>query len=338
MAIRAAILGYGRSGGSMHAGALERNDRFEVTAVCDIDAERQRQASDRFGCIVYDEYEQMLRLEHLDLVIIVTRSDQHCRMACDCLEAGVNVLVTKPWAVNAAEARETIAAAERSGRMLLPWLPARWGCDLRRLRALLDEKAVGNVFLVRRAVSCFATRCDWQTERRFGGGYLLNWGPHIVDPPVVLMRSPVRSVYAQMRQVINPGDTEDVFLALMTLADGTLVQAEHTVTPEEPPGWFIQGDRGAIVVRGRHLRVHRRDLERPDDPTAYRAADSGAGDVSEETLEGSLYGDEHEVYDVIARALAGEAPYPVRPEDALDLSETLDAIRRSADENRVVTL
>ena len=105
MKIRTAILGYGRSGSTMHAGAIEENDGFDMVAVCDIDLERQKQAAERFGCKIYDDYHRMLESEQLDLVCVITRSDQHCEMACDCLAAGVNVLVTKPWAVNEAEAR-----------------------------------------------------------------------------------------------------------------------------------------------------------------------------------------------------------------------------------------
>jgi len=67
-----------------------------------------------------------------------------------------------------------VKAAKDSGRLLLPWLPARWSRVLRRLQELIDGNAIGNVFLARRAVCSFATRCDWQTERRYGGGYVLN--------------------------------------------------------------------------------------------------------------------------------------------------------------------
>ena len=338
MGIRTAILGYGRSGSTMHAGAIERNVPFELVAACDIDPERRKQATERFGCTVYDDYHQMLDREQLDLVSIITRSDQHCQMTCDCLAAGVNVLVTKPWAVNETEARRMVSAAETSGTMLLPWLPARWGRDLRRLRGLMAEKTIGNVFFIRRAVSSFGTRSDWQTERRCGGGYLLNWGPHIVDPPVLLMNSPVKSVYGRMKQTINPGDVEDVFFAVMTLADGAVVQAEYTVAVEDLPSWFIQGDRGTIVVRGNHMKVYKRTPPQPDDPTNYASMKAAEDEVIEETIEGSVYGDENEIYGEIARALRGEREYPVKPADALELSRVLDAIRTSSEENRVVTL
>jgi predicted dehydrogenase len=338
MTIRTAILGYGRSGSTMHAGAVEANPDFEMTAVCDIDTQRRDQASQRFGCRVYEDYRDMLAKEQLELVCVVTRSDQHCRMTCDCLEAGVNLLVTKPWAVNTAEAEHMIAAAGASGKMLLPWLPARWGCELRRLRQLLAEDAIGKVFLVRRIVSNFATRSDWQTERRYGGGYLLNWGPHIVDPPLVLMRSPASSVYAQMRRILNPGDTEDLFMATITLADGTIVRVEHTISTEPFPSWTLQGDRGTIMITGSKLILHRAIPPQPGDPTKFTSMHATDEPTVEETVEGSVYGDEHEIYREIAAAVRGESTYSVTPDDALALTRILDAIRTSSDENRVVSV
>ncbi len=337
--IRTAILGYGRSGSTMHAGAIADNSNaFELVAVCDVDPARQREAAERFGCAVYDDYHRMLASEQLDLVSVITRSSQHCQMACDVLDAGVNVLVTKPWATNEAEARRMIAAAEASGMQLLPWLPARWGCDLTRLRALIAAGTIGNVFLVRRAVCSFGTRNDWQTERRHGGGYLLNWGPHIVDTAIQVIGSPVRSVYGRLRQTINPGDVEDIFLGVMTLANGVIVQAEYTIALEDLPAWFIQGDRGTIVVRGQQMTIFQDTPVQPDDPTQYATMTTDNRQVSEETLVGNSYGDEREVYADIARALRSEQAFPVPPAHALALTRVLDAIRLSDAEDRLVTL
>lgn len=338
MSIRTAILGYGRSGSSMHAGAIEKSDEFVLVAACDIDPARREQAEHRFGCKTYEDYHQMLRSEQLDLVCIVTRSDQHCEMTCDCLAAGVNVLVTKPWAVSAAEAEQMIAAHKASGAKLLPWLPARWGSDLRRLKELLSEGVIGKVFIVRRVVSSFGTRNDWQTERRYGGGYLLNWGPHIIDPPILLIGSPVASVYGRMKQTINPGDAEDLFMAILTLADGTIVQAEYTISVEEFPSWVLQGDKGTIVVRGSSLTVHRAALARAADPTQFASMQSTQDAVINETIHGALYGDTDEIYAEIAADIRGERPFPVTPDDALELSRVLDAVRASNEQNQVVTM
>jgi scyllo-inositol 2-dehydrogenase (NADP+) len=338
MAIRTAIIGYGRNGSTMHAGPVEKDDGFVMTAVCDIDPERRKLAAGRFKCPVYEDYKEMLRKEKLDLAVVVTRNDQHATMACDCLRAGVHVLVTKPWAVNVDEARRLIAAAKETGRLLLPWLPARWGCDLLRLRELVQAGAIGKVFAVRRVVSSFATRCDWQTEKKYGGGYVLNWGAHIVDPPVVLLAGKVKSVFGRLKQVINPGDVEDLFFGVLTLEDGTLVQVEYTITVEPFPSWVVQGDRGTIVMRGRTLKLMKQTPARPNDPTQFSTMQAQPAETTEETVEGATYGDEVAIYKEIGAAIRGEKPYAVTPAAALEVSRVLEAIKVSAAENRVVML
>lgn len=336
--IRTAIVGYGRNGSTMHAGGVAGNPRFTMAAVCDIDPKRREQARARFGCPVYEDYAELLAREHPDLVVVVTRSDQHARMAFDCLKAGSNVLVTKPWAVNAREARMMITTAKRTGRTLLPWLPIRWATDTRRLRELVAAGAVGNVILIRRTVTCFGKRDDWQTQQRCGGGYLLNWGPHIFFSALLIAGSAPRSVYGQLRQTINPGDTEDVVFAVLNLANGGLIVAEHTVTPAAMPTWVIQGTKGTIIVNGLQLRIIQQEPPQPGDPTQY-AAMRGTPPVDRtETLTGDIYGDTNEVYADIARALDGEAPYPVTLDEALGLTKVLDAVRASQAKQRVVTL
>lgn len=334
--IRAAVLGYGRNGGSMHAGGVEQNPDMTMAAVCDIDPARLEVAKERFGCPVYTDYQEMLATEELDLVIIVTRSSQHCEMTCDCLAAEVNVLVTKPWAVDAAEAGRMVEAAKTSKGTLLPWLPVRWASDYVRLGELLVEEVIGNVFLIRRCCTSFGMRNDWQMETEFGGGYILNWGPHIVDPAVLLGGADVQTVYSQTRKAINPGDAEDLFMAMITLGNGTLLQTEFSVCVSHLPNWFIQGDKGTIIVHGNELTIHRHIPMLPDDPTKYASMRDTEDTVTTEKLGGNIYGDTHEIYRDIAAGLLGKAPYPVKPEDAYELSVTLQAVRDSARSGAVV--
>lgn len=336
--IRTAILGYGRSGSTMHAGGVENNETFQMAAVCDVDPKRREQAQERFGCPVYDDYHQMLEEEELDLVCVITRSAQHCRMTIDCLEAGVDVLVTKPWAVNAAEGQSMIDAETRTGRRILPWLPARWGSDLRRLRELVADGAVGRPFMIRRTVASFGTRNDWQTEKKHGGGYVLNWGPHIVDTAVQLAGSPVRTAFARLGKVLNPGDGEDFFFSVLAMENDVTVVAEYAVSTEDLPNWVVQGDRGTIVVRGKEITVHSQTPASPSDPTRYSSMKAESEDERTETLDGVSYGDTNEVYAEIAAALTTGKPFPVRSTDALELSRVFDAIKESGETGKAVLL
>jgi hypothetical protein len=91
-------------------------------------------------------------------------------------------------------------------------------------------------------------------------------------------------------------------------------------------------------VNGTHLVVRRVKPATPADPTRYATMDASGARVAEEELTGAIYGDEHEIYRELAAALRGEQPYPVRPEDALELTRVLDGVRASDRENRLVSL
>jgi scyllo-inositol 2-dehydrogenase (NADP+) len=341
MSLKTAILGYGRSGSTLHADPIEKLHDFKMTAVCDIDPEARKKAYERFRCKVYEDYRQMIVEEELDLVVIVTRSDQHCRMTCDCLEAGKNVLVTKPWALNINEAYEMVNAAKKSGKLLLPWLPARWGCDLLRLSELVESGVIGKVFQVRRSEFSFGVRCDWQTQKQYGGGYLLNWGPHLVDQPLQLVKSPVISVYGEMKQIMNPGDVEDVFFAVMKTEDGVTVVSEFNIGSDKLPNWVVQGDRGTIYVKETEIEIHKVNYPESFDPVSYRnpvkteiVKDQAVG--TNMLTIGNRYGDAMVIYPHIAKCIRGEEPYMVSLESALNLTRLLDAVRQSAETVKTV--
>jgi predicted dehydrogenase len=334
--IKTAIIGYGRSGGTMHAGAIEKSPVFTLAAVCDIDEKAREEAYKRFSCRVYEDYFKMLESEELDLVVIVTRSSQHSEMAGDCLAAGKNVLVTKPWALNRGEAEKMIAAAKKSGKLLLPWLPARWGADLTRLCELVGSGVIGKIFQVRRSEFTFGKRRDWQTQKEFGGGYLLNWGPHLIDQPIRLLGKPIKSVYADMKQIINPGDAEDMYYAVMKNADGAVIISEFNIGAGDMPNWIIQGDLGTIYVRGGEIEIHRAEFPDELDGASYRNETKIT--VTKESVSGDRYGDTHEIYAHIAEAVLGGAAYAVSPESALELTLVLDAVRSSSETGEVVYL
>lgn len=333
--LKAAILGYGRSGSSLHADAIEKSAEFELSAVCDIDEKAGEAAHKRFGCRVYEDYRDMLDKEELDIVVIVTRSSQHCLMACDCLEAKKNVLVTKPWALDCAQAKKMIDAAAQSGKRLLPWLPARWGADLLRLRELIESKIIGEIFQVRRSEFSFSVRSDWQTLKEYGGGYLLNWGPHLIDQPILLLGQQVKSVYAEMKHLINLGDAEDMFYAVMKTREGAIIVSEYNLCADKLPGWVIQGDRGTIFSKGGEIEIHRAVMPQNADKGSYGSAVKM--EVTTEKVIGDRYGDADRIYAHIACALHG-GDYGVSTGSALELTRVLDAIRQSNDTGQVVFL
>jgi len=325
--IRTAIIGYGVSGRLSHAYGIQANKAFELVAACDLTEENRHRATKDLGCPVYEDHEELLAAESLDLVCLVTRSDTHCAIACDCLKAGVHVVVTKPWALNQVEAEKMMAAQEESGCQLFPWIPMYWSPDYNCIRELLDEKVIGDVFLIRRYYTDFRRRHDWQTELRFGGGYLLNWGMHILQPVLGLAQSPVRRVFGQLLQTINPGDADDNFLAVMEFENGIRGIAEFTESLFPLPSFLIQGTMGSIVADDTSVIVKIKD---PDD----------TGDEVTHTypLTGKLFGDEADVYRDIANTLNNGSPFFTPAEVAFEGTRVIDAVRHSSESGEYVVL
>lgn len=327
--LRAGIIGYGISGKLSHAYGLNANpEDFEIVAVCDLSPERRADADKDLGCPTFTDHQALLdATPDLDLVSVVTRSDTHCQIASDCLRAGINTLITKPWALNEAEAETILAAQREGGARLFPWVPVYWSEEFRKIKELLEAGRIGKPFLIRRQLGDFRRREDWQTDRQFGGGYLLNWGPHILPPILALAPSPLASLHGQLQKVINPGDADDAFLAVLRFEDGCLGLAEFAQACEGLHSLFVQGDHGMIQSDGKTVTLLEKDPSDTEPPRRTRF-----------TLTGKPFGDEAEIYRDVARTLRDGTSFSATPEDALFCTRTLDAIRASHDSQHSVTL
>lgn len=326
--IRVAIAGYGLSGRLSHADPIRTlPDLFEICGVCDLNPDRRKEACDQIGCPVTESFDELLEAGRPELVSIITRSDTHCAMAIQALRAGIHTLVTKPWALNLEEGLRILDASRQGGAMVFPWIPMLWSPDFRQIRKWIREGAIGDVFLLRRYITHFFRREDWQTRVDFGGGYLLNWGAHIVQPLMELAESPVSLVFGQMGRVVNPGDAEDHFSAFLEFENGMKATAEFTQAQEGLPGFMIQGTRGMILSNDTTATLIQKDPAASDKPLRR-----------DFPLEGKLFGDETEIYRDVAVSIRNHAPFPATPEIALEGTRVLDAIRRSSECRQATSL
>ena len=162
-----------------------------------------------------DVFSQMSR--H-DLVVIATPNSTHVPLALAALAAGQAVVVDKPMASTAEEARRVIAEARRRGLFLSVYHQRRWDSDTLTVRRLIVDGLIGDV--VR-----FESRFErWRpvpsrTWRESAvpddaGGLLYDLGSHLVDQALHLF-GPVAKVYAELdRRRLEATVDDDVFLAL----------------------------------------------------------------------------------------------------------------------------
>jgi len=320
----------------MHGKAIEKSPDLNMVCVCDIDENAREKAKNVFGCETCNDYHDLISRDDIDLVVIVTPSDLHAKMTCDALAAKKNVLVTKPWGINMTEVDAMIAAQKKSGKLLMPWLPARWGCDLVRLKEIIASGAIGDVFQIERSQFTFGKRNDWQIYSSRGGGYLLNWGTHLVDQAMLLSGGKAVDVSAFMKQVINPGDAEDVFYSMIRMDNGVMMTVQYNISTPRTPNWIVRGNKGTITMYQNDVTVD--SITFPDviPSDTYRC--DVTTNTTTETVKGNVYGDTDEVYRHIADTVSGKTPYAVELDDARRLSAVLDAVRRSSKEGKTVSV
>ena len=97
--IRVGIVGLGWVAQIFHLPLLSKMDDVDLVAVCDKDKSRARFIAEKFGVEhCYSDYEEMLKSEELEAVVICTSTDAHLPIATACLQAGKDVFVEKPIA------------------------------------------------------------------------------------------------------------------------------------------------------------------------------------------------------------------------------------------------
>lgn len=326
------ILGCGRSAWELHGYLLRDHPRFVIAAAYDRDPAQAARYAQAFGARAFDTLEEFLN-SGVDLTVILTVSSAHAELAVQCLEHKIHAFVTKPWAVSLAEADAMIAAAEQNGVQVYEVLAQQFEEDLRILREMTASGAVGSIYRVRKSASTFGARNDWQTQKRLGGGYLNNWGPHLFGQAVSLLGEQIASVTAETRQIINGGDAEDMFCARLVTQTGTIIDVEYNIMTDVLPDWVIQGSGGTIVVRDHVIELYcaeqpesliegvyrnrvRVELER----THFHPADRGL------------------IYHELAEALDGTKPYRVSPQFSRQITQIIEAAQRSAETGEKIIL
>ncbi|HSO92433.1 MAG TPA: Gfo/Idh/MocA family oxidoreductase, partial [Arthrobacter sp.] len=103
--IRTAVAGFGLSGSVFHAPLLAADPAFSVEVISTSDAGRQAAASARYpGTRLMDTPADILELAgELDLLVLGTPPATHYPLAKAALEAGLDVVVDKPFTVRSAE-------------------------------------------------------------------------------------------------------------------------------------------------------------------------------------------------------------------------------------------
>jgi scyllo-inositol 2-dehydrogenase (NADP+) len=148
MALRVGLVGFGLGGAVFHAPLIAALPAFDLTAIVTSDPERRAQAERTYpaAAILRTADDLWQRAADLDVVVIASPNRAHVPQAMAALDAGLAVVVDKPLAATADDARRLIADAARRGLLLTVFHNRRWDGDFLTVRKLIDDGALGEVW------------------------------------------------------------------------------------------------------------------------------------------------------------------------------------------------
>lgn len=189
-----AVIGCGSISGA-HIPSYLALDNVEVRYLCDIIPERADKAVEKYGCgkACYD-YTELLDKDDIDIVSVCTHNDMHSKISIDFMRAGKDVLCEKPAARILSEALEMQKVAHETGRLLSIGVVNRFTDNVMRVRKLIQDGALGEVYHT--YVSFRAHRSipglggDFTNKAVSGGGVLIDWGVHYLDLTLYCLGDP----------------------------------------------------------------------------------------------------------------------------------------------------
>ncbi|MZF86718.1 Gfo/Idh/MocA family oxidoreductase [Streptomyces sp. SID5643] len=350
--LRVGLVGYGLAGSVFHAPLIAATEGLALDTVVTSNPERQQQARAEFPDVrlAATPDELFARAAELDLIVVASPNKTHVPLATTALKAGLPVVVDKPVAGTAAEARELAALAEERELLLSVFQNRRWDNDFLTLRKLLDEGGLGDVWR-------FESRFErWRPKPKGGwresgdpaeiGGLLYDLGSHVVDQALVLF-GPAASVYAET-DIRRPGaeTDDDTFIAITHTSGVRSHLYVSATTAQLGPRFRVLGSSAGYVKYGLDPQeAALRDGQRPgpgwgaEDESLWGRVGSGESPVTGGGRpEPTLPGDYPAYYAAVAKALLEGAPNPVTAREAAAALDVLEAARRSAREKVTVTL
>ena len=196
--IRVGIVGL--NWGFRVAEAIQRVPALDLVA-CYARTPVTRQAfARRYDCQPVASYEELIGIENLDGVIIMTPNSTHCEYAIAALRADRHVLVTKPIAHTIPAAAEMIRVAREKGLILAVGHQSRRHPALRALKRIVDSGELGKLRMIEGNTSsptglAFNANNWRRNSEECPGGPLMQLGIHYIDVFQHLL-GPIKSVSA----------------------------------------------------------------------------------------------------------------------------------------------
>ena len=245
------ILGVGIRGAGQvaveHARAIEKNPHLRLAAVCSRSMESALRLAAQFAPQaetpgdqasqakaskskaapprVYERYPDLLADPQVDIVSICMPNYLHAREAIQAFAAGKHLLLEKPPAVSYEELHDLREAAGKAQTKSVVSFVSRWHPQIKNIRALLDKKAIGDVYYAEmdywHGIKPSFSSYPWIRRREFAGGAMITGGCHAADLARHL-KGEIAEVSAYSCRNRQDFDYDTTLVAAVRFADGAV--------------------------------------------------------------------------------------------------------------------
>ena len=325
---------------------------FEVSALVGTDPERTAERARANGVpLAFTDLDEAIRQTGATVVTVATPPDTHAPMVHKAIGHGCHVLCEKPFAMNVAEGRAMLEAAEAAGVIHALGYEFRWDPARAAAERLIAEGAIGEPRIatftqfMHYAGNPYVDLPDWWLNEKSGGGWLGAWGSHLVDWVHTWLGDFTKLSAALPSVGTDPGEAEDSYIVRFELANGLQGTFQQSSGAWGPPAAMnrVAGTRGTLWIEGESVQMADAEGERtaeiPGEFALPPMPSLSDEDPRRQTPEWQMLTQvELPAYirlcETLRNAIEGEDQGPVAMAtfaDGVRAMVVLDAIRRSAE-------
>lgn len=261
-----ALIGCGRISPN-HIAAAIKND-LNIVALCDLKVENAKKLVKEFDLNkeikIYTDYKKMIENEKIDLIAIATESGKHARIALDCIDKNINLIIEKPIALSLDDANLIIEKSKENNVKVCACHQNRFNKSIQKIRQAKEENRFGKLFHATAHIRWnrgpeYYEQATWRGTWEQDGGALMNQCIHNIDLLRWMMDEEVDEVFAYTDRLNHDYiQAEDLGIALVKFKNGSygIVEGTTNVYPNNlEETFYLFGEKGTIKVGGKSVNL-----------------------------------------------------------------------------------
>jgi scyllo-inositol 2-dehydrogenase (NADP+) len=333
------LIGFGLAGRAFHAQVIRATPGLRLAAILQ---RHGNEAAEKYPDVrVVRSVEELLDIREIRLVVIATPNETHAPIARQCLEAGRDVVVDKPFATTLKEAEGLVELAKKRGRLITVYQNRRYDGDFQAIRQIVADGTLGRI--VRFETNYDRFRPDlkpraWRERVGPGSGILFDIAPHLIDHALVLFGLP-EAVTADVRLERTVAVVDDAFDVMLHFPAGMRAALRSTMLAlTARPRFVLHGTRGSFFKQTfdpQEINLRRGHVPESGPWGGQPEEDWGVLTTMENDLVTkhrvpSSTCDYRDYYANVRDAILGRATLAVSPQHALHVMRVLEMAQESS--------